>query len=169
MTDVSQSARKEIEAARVLREQIASLANGDPDFIRDTLEGEVDFEAIVRSLLASIGEDEAMVAGLKAYIEDLSGRKDRIANRIGLKRALIAAAIEIADRPKMELDVGTVSLTKVQPKAHITEEADVPTEFWKPQPPKLDVKALTAALKEGREIPGATLTNGGVTVTIRRK
>lgn len=169
MSDATQKAMKDIEAAKVLRGQIGALVDGDPEFIRDTLEGEIDFESIVRSLLASIGEDEAMLSGLKVYIDDLTGRKERIANRIGLKRSLIAAAIEIADRPKIELDVGTISLTKTQPKALVSEEADIPAEFWKPQPPKLDLKALGAALKEGREIPGATLSNGGATVTIRRK
>jgi len=169
MTDAAQKAIKDIEAAKVLREQIGALADGDPDFIRDTLEGEIDFEGIVRSLLASIGEDEAMVSGLKTYMEDLAGRRDRIVNRIGLKRSLIAAALEISDRPKMELDVGTISLTKTAPKALVSEEADIPAEFWKPQPPKLDLKALAAALKEGRHVPGAALSNGGATVTIRRK
>lgn len=169
MSDAAQKALKDIEAAKVLREQIASLADGDPDFIRDTLEGEVDFEGTVRSLLASIGEDDAIVAGLKTYIDDLTARKERIANRIGLKRSLIASALEIADRSKMELDIGTVSLTKITPKALVSEEADIPAEFWKPQPPKLDLKALAAALKEGRQVPGATLSNGGVSVTIRRK
>jgi hypothetical protein len=161
--------RKAIEAARVLREQIATLAEGDSEFIRDTLEGEVDFEGIARSLLASIGEDEAMVAGLDTYSDELSARKKRIAGRIQAKRALIASALEIADRPKLELDIGTLSLTKVQPKAHVVEEADIPADYWKPQPPKLDLKTLTAALKDGQTVPGATLTNGGQTVTIRRR
>jgi hypothetical protein len=167
--DLVQRTEKELEAARVLRAQIADLAGGDEDFVRDTLEGEVDFEAIVRSLLASIGEDEAMVTGLKAYADELAGRKDRIEKRIAFKRTLIASALEIADRPKLELDVGTVSLTKVQPKAEITEEAEIPADFWKPQPPKLDKSKLTAALKEGQSVPGAMLGNGGITCTIRRK
>ena len=81
----------------------------------------------------------------------------------------MASTLEIADRPKLELDIGTVSLTKVHPKAHILEEADIPADFWKPQPPKLDLKTLTAALKEGVRVPGATLTNGSHTVTIRKR
>ena len=36
----------------------------------------------------------------------------------------------------------------------MTQEADIPAEFFNPQPPKLDQSALSAALREGREVPG---------------
>lgn len=167
-SDIAKVAR-EIEAARVLREQIADLAQGDEDFIRDTLEGETDLDGLVRRLIAGIGEDEAMAAGIDAYAKELDTRKDRLTKRAKLKRTLICSAMEIAGRPSMETDVGTVTLKAVAPTATITEEADIPAEFFKPQPPKLDKTALTAALREGREVPGATLSNGGSTIQIRRK
>jgi len=167
-SDIGKIAR-EIEAARVLREQIADLAQGDEDFIRDTLEGETDLDGIVRRLIAGIGEDEAMAAGIDAYAKELDTRKDRLTKRAKLKRTLICSAMEIAGRPSMETDVGTVTLKAVAATATITEEADIPAEFFKPQPPKLDKAALTVALREGREVPGATLSNGGSTIQIRRK
>jgi LPS O-antigen subunit length determinant protein (WzzB/FepE family) len=167
--DVIYEATREIEAAKVLRAQISDLADGEEDFIRDTLEGEVDFEGIVASLLASIGEDEAHEAGLKAYIDEMKARKDRFGKRADTKRALIANALEIAGRKKIETPVATVSLTAVKPKAIVTEEGDIPSDYWKPQAPKLDLTALSAALREGAEVPGATLSNGGFTVTVRRR
>jgi hypothetical protein len=169
MNAIVKDVHREIEALRVLRDQIAALAEGDEDFIRDTLEGEADLEGLVRRLLASIGEDEAHEAGLKAYMDDLAIRRSRFADRAKTKRALIATALEIADRAKVETDVGTVSLTKVKPTAIVTEEADIPADYFKPQPPKLDKKALTDALREGTVIAGATLSNGSVSITIRRK
>jgi hypothetical protein len=164
-----QKAHKELEAAKVLRAQIEQLAEGDPEFIRDTLEGEVDFDSIVRSLLASMGETQAHMAGIDGYMDELKQRKSRLANRDKAQRALVQSALEIAERPKITLDIATVSLTPVQPKAIIQNEADIPAKYWKPQPPALDLKALTDALKDKQEIPGATLSNGGQTVTIRRK
>lgn len=160
--------QRELDAARVLREQIADLAQGDEDFIRDTLEGEMDFEGIVRKLLAQIGEDEALADGIDRYAEELSARKQRLESRAKLKRTLICTALEIAGRKTMELDVGTVTLSAVKAKAIVTEEADIPAEFFKPQPPKLDQTALSAALREGREVSGAALSNGGSTIRIRR-
>jgi hypothetical protein len=167
-SDIAKVAR-EIEAARVLREQIADLAQGDEDFIRDTLEGETDLDGIVRSLIAGIGEDEAMADGIDAYAKELDARKDRMTKRAKLKRSLICSALEIAGRKTMETDVGTVTLSAVKAKAIVTEEADIPAEFFKPQPPKLDQSALSAALREGREVSGATLSNGGNTIRILRK
>jgi hypothetical protein len=164
-----QKAHKELEAARTLRAQIFDLAQGDPEFIRDTLEGEVDFESIIRSLLASMGETAAHMEGIKLYMADMNERKARLAKRSESQRALIQLALEIAERSKITLDLATVSLTPVQPKAIIQNEADIPAKYWKPQPPALDLKALTDALKDKQEIPGATLSNGGQTVTIRRK
>ena len=38
--------RKALEAARLMKEQIAQLAAGDMEFIRDTLEGEIDFDIL---------------------------------------------------------------------------------------------------------------------------
>jgi hypothetical protein len=158
-----------LEAAKVLRAQISDLAEGEEDFIRDTLEGEVDFEGIVASLLASIGEDEAHEAGLKAYLDEMKARKDRFAKRADMKRGLIANALEIAGRKKIETAVATVTLTAIKPKAIVTEEGDIPSDYWKPQAPKLDLTALSAALREGVEVPGATLSNGGSTITIRKR
>lgn len=167
-SDIAKVSR-DLEAAKLLREQIAALAEGDEDFIRDTLEGETDLDGIVRSLLAGIGEDEAMAAGIDAYAAELGTRKDRLAKRAKLRRILICSALEIAGRKSMETDVGTVTLSAVKAKAIVTEEADIPAEFFKPQPPKLDQSALSAALREGREVPGATLSNGGFTIRILRK
>lgn len=161
--------QRELEAAKVLREQIAELAEGDEDFIRDTLEGETDLPAIVRMLLAGIGEDEAMADGIDAYAAELATRKARLAGRAKLKRSLICSALEIAGRKTIVTDVGTVTLSAVKPKAIVTEEADIPAEFFKPQPPKLDQSALSAALREGREVKGATLSNGGNTIRILRR
>ncbi len=136
LADIFIDTRKALEAARLLKEQIAQLAAGDTEFIRDTLEGEIDFEEIARALLASLGDDEALMAGLKTYGDDLSARRDRIAGRIQLKRALLASALAIAERPKLELDIGTLSLTQVPPKAQVIEEADIPASYWQPQPPQ---------------------------------
>jgi hypothetical protein len=161
--------QRDLDAAKVLRDQIAQLADGDEEFVRDTLEGETDLEGIIRSLLAGIGLDEAMAEGIDAFVKELAGRKDRLASRAKLKRTLICTALEIAGRKTIETDVGTVTLSAVKPKAIVNEEADIPAEFFKSQPPKLDQTALSAALREGREVPGAVLSNGGNTIRILRK
>lgn len=169
MHEIIRTAGHALDAARILRQQIAELADGDEEVIRDTLDGETDFAGIVRALLAAIGEDEAHEAGLKGYIDEMKARRERLARRAEIKRALLASALEIAGQKKLETALATVSLKPVAAKAIVTEESDVPARYWKPQPPKLDLAALASALRAGEAVPGATLSNPGQTVQIRRR
>lgn len=169
MSNVAFDLHREIEAAKLLREQLATLAGDDEDVIRDTLEGETDLRDLLRSMIASTGEDEAMIDGLDAYIDGLSARKKRIKDRIENKRSLMCTALEVAGIKKLDTDIGTLSLSTVQPKVIVTDESAIPARFWKPADPTLDRKALAAALKAKEAVAGAELSNGGTTVTIRRK
>ena len=146
----------------------------------------LDAEANAAALAAAIGD----------RIEGLRERKARIERRSEYLRTLIQTAVEIAGSDEVETPVATVGLTRLPPKAIVTEEADVPAQFWKPQAPKIDqagltkairerVKALDAAAKiadpEARkiaqeeaeksfpEVPGVTASNPVTTLTIRRR
>ncbi|MBO1022585.1 siphovirus Gp157 family protein, partial [Methylobacterium sp. SD274] len=167
-TSIAFDAAREIEAAKVLREQIAALAGGDDEFVRDTLEGEVDFEGLCGRLVASIGEDEALAAGLKTYRDTLGQRIAAMERRADEKRTLLLSTLEIAGRPSLTTTTGTVSTRPVPPKLVIVEESEIPSNYWTPQPPKLDSAAVRNALKDSKTVPGATLSNGGKTISIRR-
>ena len=160
--------QREIEAAKVLREQLASICATDPDFFRDAIEGETNIRELITKLVAEEGEDRYILQGLSTFSEGLKARKDRIEARIETRRALLGTALEIAELKSFETPTGTVSLSKVQPKAIVIEESEIPAKFWKAAKPTLDKSALNAAVKSGQQIPGATISNSGVTVTIRR-
>jgi hypothetical protein len=160
--------KREIEAATILREQIATLAQGDEDFIRDVIEGETDLREIIAALVADDAADDAMIGGIKAMLTKLKARADRVEARIEYRRALIASGLDIAGLPKLETPAGTVRIKPVGPKAVITDESAIPARFWKPSDPKLDRTALNIALKEGQTVPGASLNNGSSTLEIRR-
>ena len=162
--------QREIEAANNLREQLAAI--GDEDLTRDMIEGETSLIEMVDAMVKQDGEDAAHVASIKKYGEDLSNRQKRIEDRIEVRRGLLAKAMEIAGRDKIETATGTISLGVNPVSAIVTDEAAIPSEFFEQPAPKLNKRALLAALKEkratGGEIPGATLSNGGARVTIRR-
>jgi hypothetical protein len=63
----------------------------------------------------------------------------------------------------------TALLRRTPPGLCIIDEGDIPPEFWKPQPPKLDRNAVTGALIAGVLVPGAMLDNAGTTLVIRTK
>lgn len=160
---------REIKAAEAVKAALLNVTD-DTDAIRDTLEGETSLHELVRAVLVSIEDDLTMVDGLTARLSDLRDRKQRFEDRIEAKRSLVEQAMRIAEIQTVETDVATVSTRTVAPSlALIADESAIPSEFWTPQPPKLDKKALLAALKEGRDVPGATFTNGGTTISIRRK
>ena len=159
---------KQIAAARIVREQVAALTGNDPDFIRDAIEGETSLLDIVGALAAADGEDMALVDGLDTYQKAIADRKARILRRADIRRALIASALEIAELKKLETPAGTIFVRAVAPKAIINDESAIPSDYFETPAPKLNKSAVAAALKEGRDIPGATLSNGGSTIQIRR-
>lgn len=158
---------KEAEAVQVLRSSMAAVDPDDEVLMMDMIEGETNLFEALDLLLSRISVNNAMIVGLEEAEKQMSSRKDRFKKRVEADRALIEQAMMIADLEKVERPTATLSLSKRAPKAEITEEADVPAEFFKPQPPKLDKKAVLAALAEGRTIPGAYLTNAAPSLTLR--
>ena len=57
----------------------------------------------------------------------------------------------------------------VKPAPIVSDEASIPTEFWKAQDPKLDLTAIREAVSNGKTIPGVTMTNGTTSLQIRRQ
>lgn len=159
---------REMEAAKIIRAQLETLAPDDDDLARDMIEGETGLIEMVARIAAHEGEDASLLAGLGKYADELDARKKRIASRIETRRALLGSALEIAGCPSIETPTGTVSLAKVAPKAIVTDEADIPSKYWKAGKPTLDKKALSDDMKAGAVVPGATLSNGSITIRIQR-
>jgi hypothetical protein len=159
---------KEGEAVRSLRGALLGMDPGeDVQLLLDMIEGETSFCEALDKLLLAIAEDQALEGGALQAAEALTARAERFARRAETARALIEQAMLVADLPKLERPTATLSLVRRPPKLDVAEEADIPAEFWKLGDPKLDKKALLAALKDGRTVPGACLSNCPPSLTIR--
>lgn len=178
-------------AAKSLRESIQALDADDEILLLDTIEGETGLFEAVDALLNRMLDNRARATGLASVIDDLAERKRRFEKRVDADRALIEQAMGVAELPKLERPIATLSLTKRAPGVEITDEALIPATYWKAGDPKLDKKALGETLKaraealatlpedpEQRaaalaalppEIPGATLSNGAPSLTARFK
>ena len=121
--------------------------------------------AVVRSEL----EDRALAKGLKGRISEMEERLGRFEERAGKKREMAREAMERADIQKITEPDFTVSLRSVQPPLVIVEEKEIPEEFWRPQPAKLDRQRLRLALASSKGVPGAVFGNPGRTLTVRIK
>lgn len=161
------TAIRQVDQIKAIRESIRAVTD-DEDAIRDTLEGETDIAGLVRALLLSVEDDQAMVDGCDARIADLRDRKERFASRIEAKRGLVHQALALSGQRKIEMDIATVSLRAVPPKVIVTNESDLPSSCFKTTV-RVDLAALGKMLKDGADVPGARLDNGGETVSIRRK
>ena len=201
-----QSPARKLEAAKQLRANIAALVaaddNGgtlspeDAQTIQDTFDGATTLDAEVRDVLVRMREDTIIVTGCKAEIENLKARKERCEKRIENLRGFVEQAMAIAEWPKLELDIATVYAGKEAARVVVTEESEIPSQFFKRQDPVLDKaglnrvalerhKALTAAFSIADEserkarieridqempaIPGVTVETGGVKLNIRNK
>lgn len=158
----------EKQAAEALREAMSKLPGMDDETVRDTIEGETDLHGAIAGTVAMITETEIMEAGLAAKIKELVGRQKRYEDRLIFLRTAIEQAMTIGGLKLLELPDATLSLSNRAPGLVITDESRIPPSFWKQPDPVLDKSALKAALKDKQEVPGASLGNGSVSLTIRR-
>jgi hypothetical protein len=143
--------------------------HADDKTLSDTLEGLSELPAILATVLRSHLDDLAILAALRTRILDMQERFARIEYRAGKKRALVASVMERAGIKKLTEPDFTASLRDVPLGLIGIDQQKIPDPFWKPQPPKLDRKALAAALKAGEVVAGATLGNGSVTLAVRTR
>lgn len=147
----------------------AIISDDDEDLIGDTVEGETNLMETIDRAIVRLQEIEAHGASIKSQMTDLKERSDRFKKQSELIRTALASALGMARLKKVERALATISLRAVAPSLVVVEEADIPSEYFEPQPPRLDKKAVLDALKSGEKVPGASLSSGGETISIRSK
>jgi Siphovirus Gp157 len=141
----------------------------DEETLRDTLEGISSLPEVLAEVVRSYLDDLTIAAALGMRIQEMQGRLSRIEVRIDKKRSLITSAMERADIKKLDQPDFTASLRAVPAGLVVADETLIPSDYWRPQLPKLDKRGLLAALNGGGAVPGAALGNGGTTLSVRTK
>lgn len=137
----------------------------DERLLLDTLEGETDLFELSRRLLDGIERDEADVNALAEQIDARRARQARCKARVEARREAVGALMECAGVEKLTLPEATVSWRRAPPKLVVTDEAAVPDDLC-----TFTRKPNMAAIKAAAEpVPGTSLDNGGVSITVRRK
>jgi len=168
MSDPVRSLNNEIHAVGVLRLALSDQIGDDKDLLADTIEGQTNLREAITAVMAGIDEDELMLHGINEMGKMLGARSTRIKARIDRRRTAIERGMSVAMLSKLELPQCTLSIRRVPPAMHITDESEIDAVFWKEQAPTLDRDALKAALKAGVPCDGAHLDNGSQTLAIRR-
>ena len=167
MSDIAHTLNREAEAAASLIASMKDVLAGDDDLTSDTIEGETNLVEAINHAVARLAEIDAHNDAIKTQISNLKKRSDRFDAQAERLRAAVTLAMEMATLKKLELPIATVSLRSVPPKVIIASEADVPSTFWKQPDPVLDKKAIMEALKAKTPVPGAELSNGGMSIQVR--
>lgn len=147
-----------------LREEFPDL---DDETLTDTLEGETNLTEALAAVLRSREEDLGLITALKSRLEAMKARLDRFQDRAERKRRLVADVMSRADIKRIMQEDFTVSLRAAPPPIEIEDEALIPADFWKAQPPKLNRAALGEALRAGCTVEGAMLGTPKASITIR--
>jgi len=191
---VARSLQIEAATATSLIANIRSVMDGfskedDPDAAMMIAEGETNLLEVIDKAVTRIFDLEDMSDALGHRAAQIAARKKRFDDQADLLRASVQHAMGVIEQRKLELAQATISIRLTAPSVTVTDEAMIPSEFWKPQPPKLDKKALLDALKARIKaiadaaaagdtaqvtklnaeppIPGAVLSNGGETISIK--
>ncbi len=146
--------------------------DADEETILDTLEGETDLVELIVAVLESAEHDKAMVEFIGERIKELNDRAARFEKRAETKRKVVQMAMERSGRNKIEAAAFTVSLKATPQTVIITATEKIPPAYMvQPDPPpaKPDKRAIMEALKGGTAIDGCTLSNGGQTISVRKK
>jgi hypothetical protein len=160
--------QQEANAARALKDALAAIPNMDDETVRDTIEGETSLHEAIAAVMADINEDEILCHGLAVMIKTMCDRQSRLLGRTEARRLAIQKAMEIGEIRTLATPSGTLSLRATPRGLDVTDEKAIPWDYYDPQEPKLNRKRLKDALKDGKEIPGCMLDNGGQTLSIRR-
>ena len=160
----------ELSHHEYLRQQLEEkFPDIDDETLLDTLEGITNLHEMIAEVVRSRQDDLAFVAAVKARMSDMQERLARLDQRATTKKEIVASVLERAGIKKITEADFTLSLRSTSPPLVVIEEKQIPEEFWKPQPPKLDRQGLLSALKDGLDVPGVALGNGGVTISVRTK
>jgi hypothetical protein len=148
--------------AAALRERVAAIGQNVGNAGRT-------FTRAVQGVAAASDVEEVMRLALEATIA-AEGLHKAAEAAVRLLRETLAEVIETTGCHSVCTEHHTASL-KHQPKfLSISDEALIPREFYAQPPPRLDKHALLSALKDGIEIPGASIgIPNAMTLAIRAR
>lgn len=138
----------------------------DDDFKSDILEGSTDLLEVLNMLLFDLILTESYLEGSKITRARVEQREKKLKGRQEVIRNILKRLLTAAEMRKITVPNGTISLSAKPLSVEILDEGLIPDELMriKREPNKT---LIGEKLKAGESVPGATLSNGGETITIR--
>ena len=154
------------DIAAEYRQTADKLADLDLDeqTIADTLEGMSGaLEVKAQNVVMFARNLEATATAIKEAETAMAARRKAIENRAAGLRRYALSAMQVAGVQSIECPYFKLSVRKNPPAVEVFDAAQIPAQFMRtpePPPPAPDKKAITEAIKDGQEVPGARLVSG---------
>lgn len=153
-----------------LRLQLArEFPEADEETLADTLEGISDLPEMIAAIVRSSLADRDMAAALKSRIAEMSERLSRLTQSADRKKQIASQTMRTAGLKKIAEPDLTLSLRPVPPAVVIIDENQIPQDYWRDQPAKLDRRELRDVLLSGLDVPGTELKAQDDTLAVRTK
>lgn len=127
-----------------------------------------DIDTVLCRLLAAADEADRMADALGTRLLVLGARRQRFLRQHAEYRRTVFAMLDALGLRKWKNAEFSVSITDGRPGVVITDEAALPDSFVRITKTP-DKTAIGCALREGHEVPGATMQNGAPSMTVRTK
>lgn len=159
-----------------LERQIEDLIASYPELAEDEtlradmISGSTNADEILSKVVDRMLEAESMSAAIAKRVNDLTARQAAFERKGDAMRALAFRIMNAANLRKMPLPEATLSIRTVAPSVVITDASQLPPEFVVTKTEtRPDRQKIKEALQEGKAIPGACLSNGSETLSVRVK
>jgi hypothetical protein len=159
----------EVDKHKRVREELVRdwpALRDDPEALHDTLEGISTLPEAIAAILRSRREDLAFVEALAAQIKQMEARKARLTELAGRKKARAVWAMIEGDLPRVPAPDFLAYLTMSQAKVIVSDEKAIPSIYMRVKITP-DKKLISAALKQGDDVPGASLGNPQPTIIVK--
>lgn len=134
----------------------------DPQTVADTLEGlSGDLDVKAANVAAFTRNLEALAMALKSEEERLAVRRKALEKRVSGLTAYMLSCLQAAGIEKIDGPRFRIAVRDNPPAVDVFDARQIPAEFMRqPEPPPAapDKVAIKAALKAGKDVPGAKLT-----------
>jgi hypothetical protein len=155
---------------RAIRDRVRTIEPDiDEQTLADTVEGLTNLHEIVQAIIRSALAEEALAKGLKCRISEMQDRLHRFEDRASKRRQIAKDVMVDLGLKKLTAPDFTVSLREGTPALLVIDEDAVPKTYWEPGEPRLRRQILANDLKQGEEVPGASLSDPEPFLVVRTR
>lgn len=151
------------DAIQRIKTVAGALPDDDPDKV-EMLNIEGDYAALMEWAIVKRSEHLADAECNKSLADKYAKRKKSYESKADSLKGIIQSLMIAAGENKFKCYAGTCSMRNVAPKPIVTDEGKIPDDYFKRV---LDKTLINQAVKDGFQIDGVSMDNGGVSLMIR--